>query len=71
MAPFPARWGDGGANDTYINQTQHPKYAHNVVNFNARFCSYSGLHFSVKRHGHTDEKSYNPVMEVQVSSAFM
>ena len=58
-------------NFTYISQTQHPKHAHNAVNFKARFRGYDGLHFYLKRHGHTDEKSCNTVMEIQVMSAFM
>ena len=56
---------------TYISQTQHPKHAHNAVNFKARFRGYDGLHFYLKRHGHTNEKSYNTVIEIQVMSAFM
>ena len=56
---------------TYISETQHPKHAHNAVNFKKRFRGYDGLHFYLKRHGHTDEKCCNIVMEIQVMSAFM
>ena len=58
-------------NFTYISQTQHPKQAHNAINFKARFRGYDGLHFYVKRRGGTDELSCNPVIEIQVMSAFM
>lgn len=56
---------------TYISQTQHPKHTHNAVNFKARFRGYDGLHFYLKRHGHTNDKAYNTVIEIQVMSAFM
>ena len=55
----------------YISQTQHPKHTHNAVNFKTRFRGYDGLHFYVKRHDHTNDKSYNTVIEIQVMSAFM
>ena len=56
---------------TCISQAQHPKHAHNAINFNTRFRGYDGLHFYVKRKGNTDEQSCNPVIEIQVMSAFM
>ena len=56
---------------TCISQTQHPKQAHNAINFNTRFRGYDGLHFYVKRKGDTEEQSCNPVIEIQVMSAFM
>ena len=56
---------------TYISQSQHPKHAHNAVNFKARFRGYDGLHFYLKLHGHANEKAYNTVIEIQVMSAFM
>ena len=58
-------------NFTYISQTQHPKQANNAVSFKARFRGYDGLHFYVQRQGPTDERSCNPVIEIQVMSAFM
>ena len=56
---------------TYKSQTQHPKQANNAVNFKARFRGYDGLHFYVIRQCPTDETSCNPVIEIQVMSAFM
>ena len=56
---------------TYISQTQHPKHPQNAVNFKARFRGYDGLHFYLKRHGHTNEYSDNTVIEIQVMSAYM
>ena len=58
-------------NFTYKSQTQHAKQVNNAVNFKARFCGYDGLHFYVMRQGPTDEKACNPVIEIQVMSAFM
>ena len=58
-------------NFTCISQTQHPKHAHNAINFNTRFRGYDGLHFYVKQQGYIDEESCNPVIEIQVMSAFM
>lgn len=55
----------------FRSQTQHPKHGHNAINFQARFRGYDGLHFYVKRQGGTDEQSCNPVIEIQVMSAFM
>ena len=54
-----------------ISQTQHPKLAHNAINFNTRFRGYNGLHFYVRRQGDIDEQSCDPVIEIQVMSAFM
>ena len=58
-------------NFTYLSRTRHPKLPPNAVNFKTRFRGYDGLHFYVIFHGHTDEKSCNPVIEIQVMSAFM
>ena len=58
-------------NFTYISQTQHPKHAHNAVNFKARFRGYDGLHFYVKRRHPSAVQSIDPVIEIQVMSLFM
>ncbi len=58
-------------NFTYISQTQHPKHAHNAVNLKTRFRGYDGLHLYVKRPGHTNENFDDPIIEIQVMSAFM
>ena len=58
-------------NLAYISQTQHPKHAHNAVNFKARFRGYDGLHFYVKRRHPSAVQSIDPVIEIQVMSLFM
>ena len=55
----------------YISQTQHPKHAHNAVNFKARFRGYDGLHFYVKLRHPSAVQSIDPVIEIQVMSLFM
>ena len=58
-------------NFTFISQTQHPKHAHNAVNFKARFRGYDGLHLYVKRRHPSAVQSIDPVIEIQVMSLFM
>ncbi len=58
-------------NFTYISQTQHPKHENNAISFKARFRGYDGLHFYVKRQGHTNINFDDPIIEIQVMSAFM
>ena len=55
----------------YKSQTQHPKHAHNAVNFKARFRGYDGLHLYVKRRHSSAVRSIDPVIEIQVMSLFM
>ena len=73
-----ARWLDFEHVEEIVNQnfnvrgrTQHPKHGQNAVNLQARFRGYDGLHFHVTRQGSSDEQSCNPVIEIQVMSAFM
>ena len=54
-----------------IGRTQHPKHEWNAVNFNTRFRGYDGLHFHVTLQGPSDQQSWNPIIEIQVMSAFM
>ena len=51
-------------NFTYISQTQHPKHAHNAVNFKVRFRGYDGLYFYVKRRHPSAVPLMDPVIEI-------
>ncbi|KAI4166728.1 MAG: hypothetical protein LQ343_007802 [Gyalolechia ehrenbergii] len=73
-----ARWLDFENVEKIVNQifnvrgrTQHPKQGQNAVNFKSRFRGYDGLHFYVILQGPSDQQSWNPIIEIQVMSAFM
>lgn len=73
-----ARWLDFEHVEKIVNQifnvrgrTQHPKHGRNAVNFKARFRGYDGLHFHMTLQDLPDQQSWNPVIEIQVMSAFM
>ncbi|KAL9026075.1 MAG: hypothetical protein Q9196_005207 [Gyalolechia fulgens] len=73
-----ARWLDFEHVERIIGQifkvrgtTRHPKDERNAVNFNSRFRGYDGLHFHVTLQRPSDQQSWNPVIEIQVMSAFM
>ena len=73
-----ARWLDFGNVEKVVGQTfdvrgraQHPKHGQNTSNLKTRFRGYDGLHFYVTRRGLSDQQSCNPVIEIQVMSAFM
>ena len=73
-----ARWLDFEHVEKTVGQifnvrgrTQHPKHGRNAVNFKARFRGYDGLHFYVTLRDPSDQQSLNPIIEIQVMSAFM
>lgn len=53
------------------DRAQHPKHGQKTVNPKARFRGYDGLHFHVTRRDPLHQGSCNPVVEIQVMSAFM
>lgn len=56
---------------TFKSQTQHPKQGYNARSFQRRFRGYDGLHLYVKRPGNKDGQDCDPVIEIQVMTAFM
>ena len=56
---------------TFKSQTQHPKHNYNAVSFQRRFRGYDGLHLYVKRPGDRDGQVCDPIIEIQVMTAFM
>ncbi|KAL8944841.1 MAG: hypothetical protein Q9211_000448 [Gyalolechia sp. 1 TL-2023] len=73
-----ARWLDFEHVEKILNQifdvretTRHPMDERNAVNVNSRFRGYDGLHFHVTLRPPSDQQSLNPVIEIQVMSAFM
>ncbi|KAL9628063.1 MAG: hypothetical protein Q9164_007405, partial [Protoblastenia rupestris] len=73
-----ARWLDFKHVEEIVNQNfnlrdraQHPKDGQNAVNLQARFRGYDGLHFHVTRRGLSNNQARNPVIEIQVMSAYM
>ena len=73
-----ARWLDFEHVEKTVGQifnvrgrTQHPKHGRNTVDFKTRFRGYDGLHFHVTLQGPSVRQSWNPVIEIQVMSAFM
>lgn len=73
-----ARWLDIEHVEKVVRQTfnvkhraQHPKHGQNTVNLEARFRGYAGLHFHVTRRNPLHQGFCNPVIEIQVMSAFM
>ncbi len=55
----------------FVRQTQHPKDSQNKVDSETRFRGYNALHLYVKLQGPLDEQYRNPVIEIQVMTAFM
>ena len=55
----------------FVGRTQHPKDSQNMVDSETRFRGYNGLHLYVELRGHSDEQYLNPVIEIQVMTAFM
>ena len=73
-----ARWLDFEHVEKVVGQTfnvrgraQHPKHGQNTVNLKARFRGYDGLHFHVTLRDPLHQRSCNPIIEIQVMSAFM
>ena len=55
----------------FVRQSQHPKDFQNIVGPETRFRGYNGLHLYVTLQGRSDEQCQNPVIEIQVMTAFM
>ena len=52
-------------------QVQHPKAGHKSVHSQSRFRGYGGRHYHVTRKIGADQHSCNPVIEIQVLTAYM
>ena len=53
------------------NRSQHPKPGRDIVNLQARFRGYDGLHFYVRRRETSTMRFPDLVIEIQVMSPFM
>ena len=73
-----ADWTDFGRVEEIIkrnfnlkNRIQHPKPGQKSVNQHSRFRGYGGRHFHVRRKGAPNQLSRNPIIEIQVMTAYM
>ena len=55
----------------FRGRVQHPKPGQKSVNSQSRFRGYGGRHFHVTRENATDQDSCNPIIELQVMTAYM
>lgn len=58
-------------NFNFRGRVQHPKPGQKSVNSQSRFRGYGGRHFHVTRKNAADQYSCNPVIEIQVMTAYM
>ena len=54
-----------------VHRTQHPTDNINIVDSGKRFRGYNALHLYVTLQSRSDEQYWNPVVEIQVMTAFM